>query len=245
MASGNTLGTFATSTKTAAAGTPWAQGIDPWRGQTEAAMAYSIATGSRNWEGAYTHISKLMIDCGSTAHTIGILRPLNYALVNGDAAINQAVINLVTDPGAYSTAYKYTLPSAAAGLVSCVANNPIAAGDYCAYQLRDGTWIFDTVASVATLAITMSTVIPNVTGGGVVSQSIFFFFGVLADVNPATGQPHTNILCKASTREDILFSSGADGDHRSIRKGDPMIVYNANATVASTLVTAAGYYSTT
>lgn len=103
------------------------------------------------------------------------------------AAASQAVINISADPGNYSALN-----------ASCrTANNLIAANDWVVYQAADGTYIVDTVASVSTLAITMTTNCPT---GGVLAGAPFWWFGIETDTNPNNGLVHPRFNALANTQ---------------------------------------------
>lgn len=238
----NILGRFALSSKTANAGTVLASLIPPFRGSNSVPpLMYKLQGGKPNWRNQpYTVISQLCYTAGSTAHDVVVMRPFNWAVVAADVAHNATVVTLETDPGLYATRYKYDLPPEAGGVVATTANNGIAGSDYVCYQLRDGTWQIDTVASVSSLSITMNTGTPNVSGGGIEKGSILFFFGVAANTDPATGLAHLAITSVASARTELLTSAGSIS---SLHPGDPLIVYSANASNAGILSFVAGHYA--
>jgi hypothetical protein len=241
----NALGSFSLSSKTASSGTAFASLVPPYRGPSGSPpLLYKLDGGKPNWirHNVFTHISQLVYTAGSTAHDLVIMRPLNWAVINGNVAANSSTIVLTTDPGVYSTNYKYDLPPSASGLVSCTASNAIAASDYVAYQLRDGTWVLDLVSSVSGLTLTMTTATPNITGGGIADGSILFFFGVAANVDPATGLAHQAINSVASARTSLL-SDLARGTVQNFHPGDPMVLYSANASNAGILSVASGFYA--
>ena len=106
------------------------------------------------------------------------------------------------------------------------AGNATASGDFIAFQLTNGSWEFDTVASLSTLAITITNNLQGVDAGagataiaaggairifGVVGDGFNFAFGLTASV--VTHLDDT-ILCQAPF------------------VGDPLMVYDANATNA-------------
>ena len=239
-------GTFTVGRNTATAGTVFFSLIPPYPGPAGFApfLYKAPANQTPNWlgeRGAITHVTSLKYTTGTTLHQIGILRPKNFTTVASAAAINQAVINLTADPGIYSTNYKYPTPGSVVN--AQVADHGIAAGDYAAYQLADGTWIADTVASVATLAITMTTTIPNITGGGVLAGAPFFYFGVAATgKDPATGLIDPQFDTTASTTNEN-FQDYETGICQGAHKGDPLIFYSPNPTAAGKLTLISGFYS--
>lgn len=236
------LGGFSFPGNTQNAGTVITQGIPPAGAQHNPKFIYKVVGGRPNWyRTGRTHVTNLIYTTAGTAHTLRIMRPLNWCVVNGAAAINQAVINVTTDPGLYATTYKYPMPGGVSTIAG-VADNGIAANDYVAYQLADGTWVFDKVSSVSTLAITMTTSIPNVTGGGVADGSIMFFFGAVADKDPATGVAHFAITTTASTNNVDLLGN-TPGGFSTLHDGDPLFVISDNGTAAGTLIGGSGYYA--
>jgi hypothetical protein len=233
---------FFVAGNTASAGTAFAAYVPPHRGAGGAAMMQKVVGGRPNWAGGlYTHVESAVYVAGSTAHDLVFMRPMNYAVVNGDVAANGTVVNVLTDPGAYSTAFKFQLPPEAAGLEATAADNGIAANDYVLVQLRDGTWHMSTVASVSSLAVTLNTAVPNVTGGGVEDGSILWFFGVASDTNPRTGRAHTAVITTASARTEIVGAKHGISVP-SLGAGEPFILYSANASNQGWLASVAGRY---
>lgn len=238
----NRFGSFATPTKTVAFGTAFASLIPPWRGSGADAIVHSYLNGKLNVPKAYTHVTKAIYEAAGTAHDLVLMRPFNYGIVSADVAINTATFVLTDDPGVYSTNYKYVLPGSASGVPGNTANNAIAAGDYVAYQLRDGTWVLDTVASGTYAALVLTTTIPNVTGGGVAAGTLMYFFGVAANVDPATGLAHASFRSVASARTNLL-GDAAGGEFCTLHQGDPIVAYSANATATGLLISCGGYYT--
>ena len=103
------------------------------------------------------------------------------------------------------------------------AGNDVAASDVIAYQQADGVWVFDTVASLATLAITLTTNIAVELPSG----SKVRIFGVIAD-----GAVFT-LTCTAAGAPN----EWGDGDPFIVAPtvGDPLVLQIDNATNASTL----------
>ncbi len=144
--------------------------------------------------------------CGSTAHSLKVLHCGSLAgsrtTASADAAISQAVLNVTDAP---------TDP----------AGNATASGDIIAYQVTGGGWEFNTVASLATKAITLNNniAIAVLSGAavrifGVIGDGFNFTFGLAASV--VTHFDDT-ILCQAPF------------------VGDPLYVSDANATAAGFL----------
>lgn len=182
-----------------------------------------------------TLLEFLQFTISTTAHTLTIMRPLSSQQVSGQngkcsayltaaAAASQAVININQDPGVY-TAYSFNGSAAPR-----TGNNVIAANDYLAFQYPDGTWATDTVSSVSTLAITMTSTLGT---GGLAASAAVWFFGISTDTNPADGQAHQAFSLPASSTVNL----GSEGFpfFNAYQIGQPLLLYVNNATVASTL----------
>jgi hypothetical protein len=234
------LGSFNVGRATAAGATAFVQGVPPFMGQA----SIQFVSSPSNLRGI-THITRLLYTTGATAHQIGVMRPFNWTTTSAAAAVNQAVINLTANPGTYSAglAYPNALGSGTSALSGAVADNGIAAGDYLAFQLTDGTWWFDKVSSVATLAITMTTSLPNVTGGGVASGARVYFFGVIGDKDPNTGvvNPQTTTVASTNRIDQIQDQTGCG--IAALHVGDPLLFYSPNTTDAGVLDGIMGFYA--
>ncbi len=189
-----------------------------------------------------TLIDFLQFTISTTAHTLTIMRPLSSQQVTGQshrcsayltalAADTQAVININQDPGVF-TAYTFNGSSAPK-----TANNVIAASDYVAFQYPDGTWGLDTVASVSTLAVTLTN---NLSTGGLAAAAPLWFFGISTDTNPADGKAHAPFTLPAST----IANFGDEGKpfFSAFKAGEPLLIYVNNATAASVLERASAIY---
>lgn len=249
-------GTFSVHRKTASANTVFTQVIPPFCGASGAppkrfavdAVSYRGGTGKPNWNGpedAFAHITDLHYTSLTTAHSLYILRPLNWTYVSSAVTSNTTTITVAYDPGTWATAgvYKYGVPSGDSGVPN-QANNTIASGDYVAYQLNDGRWAVDvctTNTSGTTVVLTTGT--PNVTGAGIAAYSPIFWFGAVGDTDPATGavQP----LMDSIVNTNVTFRMGASspGLFHSLHRGDPLIFLSSNGTDAGLLELLSGYYS--
>lgn len=222
--------TFAVGRATAAGGTEFAKLIPPF--QTEGAPANGVRSPG------ITHVSKLCYTTGATAHQIGIMRPFNFTTFSADAAAGQKVVNITADPGLYSTVanWKYSpVPNA----VPRIANNAIAASDYVAYQCADGSYVIDTVASVATLAVTLTTNVPT---GGVKSGGQFYFLGVIGDSDPSTADVNPQTTTVASAAQAVYWSDPIVGVVQAVHAGDPLMFYSPNTTNAGVLEFLCGFH---
>lgn len=241
----NSRGTWnAVGTTTQTQGTAITMFCPPYSGVDGPAPAvaqlYRLnADGTPNWwgkNGAITKISLLQYLCGSTSHQIQIMRPRGFTTVSSDAAKNQAVINITADPGLAAN-YKY--PSVSGATTVVVTDDGIDTGDWCAFQYADGTWGFDTVSSVSTLAITMTTTLPNVASPTIPKGSPFFLFGVVADKDIATGYAPTAFYMNASVVNTIQDDNGF---FSAVHPGDPLLVQSNNITAAGFITMLSGYY---
>lgn len=142
----------------------------------------------------------------ATAHTLSVLHCGNLAgtrtTTSAIAASGQKVINVTDSP---------TDP----------AGNATASGDIIAYQLPTGVWEFNTVASLATKAITMGTNIAVAVAAGAKVR----IFGVVGD-----GYVF-NVHCTASVVTRYVNTLIAAAPF----KGDPLYVSVDNATNAGFL----------
>ena len=242
--------TWATGNYTATAGTVITAFVPPVRGTANGAPLLYQVDGSANplWVrgtgAAVTHLNRLLYTTGTTAHTVTVLRPLNWTYFTTAIAKNvTAFTGIAADPGVYSTNYKYPLPAGQTGPAN-VADNAIASGDYIMYQLVDGTWVLDTAGgSFSAGALTVTTGTPNITGGGIAKNSVLFFFGATGDTDPATNQKHFACGTTASTTKQDLLPDQIIGSVAGIHPGDPLVVVSNNATAAGTLDAVIAYYA--
>lgn len=195
-----------------------------------------------NWyaNAAYTHLTYLNYTTGTTAHTITVMRPLNFTAFKTAVPKNTTAITLMTDPGLYSTSYNYQLPGLATAPVQ-LADNALAANDYVAYQLADGTWQLDTIAS-GTFAggnIVLTTGTPNRNGATIAAGSPLFWFGVATDSDPATGLGQPVFTSTASSTANLINSSNGEGIP-TLHPGDLLLVQSNNLTAAGTMNLVAG-----
>ena len=138
---------------------------------------------------------------GATAHSLVIMDSGSLAgsrtTASAAAAISQAVLNATDAP---------TDP----------AGNATASGDIIAYQVTGGSWEFNTVASLATKAITLT----NNIAIAVLSGAKIRIFGIIAD--GANSVIHLTASVVTHYQDTILVQAPF--------KGDPLYVSNANAT---------------
>lgn len=148
---------------------------------------------------------------GATAHALAIMHSGSLAgsrtTASALAVSGQKVVNATDAP---------TDP----------AGNATASGDYIAFQLTDGSWEFDTVASLATLAITITNNLQGVDAGAgataIAAGGAIRIFGILAD--GANFQFGLTASVVTNYQDTVLAQAPF--------VGDPLMVYDANATNA-------------
>ncbi len=256
--------TFFVGSSTQTEGTAITALIPPNRGAAGPPLLYQVdGQGQPNWikgQGASkTHITRLQYTSGATAHTLTLFRPQNWTTFAAQVAKNTTSITLSDDPGVFSTNYRYPLPAQPGGAASwkvnppgtanavgpSVADDAIASGDYVAYQLSDGTWRLDTVASgtFAGANLVLTTGTPNVTGAVILKNSPLFLFGTTGDNDPATGTTHPTLPTIASTNDQNWDDGGVLGLFSTLHYGDPCFLLSNNATNAGTLEFISGFYA--
>lgn len=155
-------------------------------------------------KGAYTRLQKLVYTAGGTAHTITLMRSLGRTTTTADAAASQAVINIAANPG----------PT----------GNSLAGSDYVAYRTDAGLFVLDTVASISSLAVTLTTSLAVALSAG----ADLWMFGVAADTDPLTGSAHGSLrgVANATTSyfEDLI------GLCCSHNPDEPILIQSNNAT---------------
>jgi hypothetical protein len=223
------FGTWVVGKATATGGTAFAQLVPP-----ASELAEFPAGGMSK---SHTVITDLVYSYPITVtHALSLLRPLNWRTFSADAAGGQAVVNLTANPGSFSTAYKYPTRN---NVAPRAANDLLVANDYVVYQCPDGTYVMDTVASISTLAVTLTNNLPT---GGVKSGDMFWMFGVAGDIDPATGMAHPAFsVARAPAAAGIAFWHSA-ALFTALHPGDPLIFYSDNATTAGFLELLSGYY---
>jgi hypothetical protein len=188
--------------------------------------------------GCAAYIARLQVNTGNTAAVFTIMRPLNLATVTAAVAANTAaaVVTLAADPGVYSA--KGTFQTA---------DNAIAPGDYVAFQISDGTYLFDVAnTNTAGTSLVLTTTLPATCGIAVGAP--VWFYGISTDKNPADGQPHPVFLATTvNTAQQLL--GGQSGDAESLGVGsfghyEPLIVYTPNTTGNSTINQISAVYVT-
>lgn len=231
---------------------------------------YAGGQGRPNWwtAGSVTHVTDLIVTCSTTANIIYLMRPLNWTTLGAAMAKNTTAITLTDDPGVFSTNYRYPLPNQTwtpPGTLNSGANAPdtsdntIATNDFIAFQLANGRWHVSKIAS-GTFGggnLVMSTATPNFASSTAVAGTPVFFFGIFSDTVPATALPHNIFTPIVSTQKMNLLApwggnasavGGGGGTSDGLGAvvspvpGEPILVYNPNATATTTVDQVKGYY---
>ena len=183
--------------------------------QTAAAGTAFVATlpPYRNSAGAYTaftRLAQLSVTQGNTANSVYLMRPIGRTTTSAASNTNTNTVTLTADPG----------PS----------GNGIAANDYVCVQQSDGT-ILTTTANAWNATTKVLTLNLNTTAS-VASGARVWDFGVNTDTDPVTGAAH--VLIPTTANATTTFTAGPAG-FAGAQAGDPILVYNPNATNASVL----------
>lgn len=214
--------------------------------------ATALTAGNANWLYkaplfGVPHITSIRINSSATAHSFIIFRPLNWTYFPSGLAKNTTAIpdstttGIATDPGLYTTSYGY--PTVGGNAPGGVANAAISSTNLLVcYQLADGTWVTDTIASgTFGSSLTLTTGTPNRTGGAIPTGGVMFYFGAVAGtlLDPATNQLPFILGTKAS--QDATYLASLTGVYNAVHPGDPLLVYDGNGTNADSFHVA-GYY---
>lgn len=248
-------GTFNNPRLTASANTVFRSLIRPFMGSSYPPKLFQVdptstSTGApkNNFttdSDAWTHVTDLWYTSLTTAHSLYLLRPLNYTWSTSAVPANTTTsLTVAFNPGAWDTAGIYKYGSATGGVPN-YATNAAAANDILAYQLNDGTWQIDTIASTTSATVwVLGTGTPNVTGAGINAYTPIYWFGAVGDTDPATGQIQPLFDSIANTNVTFRSNSAGFGMWNALHRGDPLIFQSSNGTDAGLLEVLAGYYST-
>lgn len=171
----------------------------------------------------YTTLTYLENKVAATAHILTVMKPLGYTTIAAANAVTGSDTTwvLTADPGDYTG--------------WCIGDNAIAANDWLVLELDDGTMLVDTVSSVSSLTMTMTTGTSSVQTAAALNR--VFFFGIETDTNPFDGLAHARYTMEASGTRifgDMPGDSIA-GFFGSNRRSEPILLVVDNGTNASTL----------
>lgn len=163
-------------------------------------------------------ITMLKYNCGSTAHTLSIMRPVASAPVKlaANANASQAVVVLASDPGVGTVA------------------GALAANDILVIENNDGSQFVGTVLSVS--AGTGSQINVTLTANlvsALTQSNRVWFLGAPGDGHPQYDATASTTLSLGSD-DTVAGIAGAD------RPGDPVVVYSPNTTAAGTFTQVQG-----
>jgi hypothetical protein len=200
--------------------------------------------------GGFIHVNKAIATC-TAAQVLALLTPLNWTTLATDGTATtttSASITLTNDPGLYATKYR-TVTGIGTGYspplfpnAPALADNAIAANDFVMFQAADGTWYADKVAGVAgstTITVGLTNGMPSSKAG-----SLCYFFGLVADKDPATGlkRPQTT-LAASSARAEWPGLGSVGPICNTLFAGDPVLVHGINTDQSLVLNYLGGYYS--
>lgn len=158
-----------------------------------------------------TYLNFFSYTDAGTAHTLAMMRSTGDTRTTAAAAASATTVVVAADPG----------PT----------GNGIAASDYIAIELADGSWHLSTVSSwnSSTLTITLNTAIPSTTT--VLSGAKVVFFGVVGD------SAHDNSKVSggsSSSRVDFPPVAIPGALVASRASNDPILLQSNNASNAGT-----------
>jgi hypothetical protein len=182
-----------------------------------------------------TKISFLQITSGGTAHTWYMMMEKGRTTLYSAAAASATSLVLSKDPGLFSTNPEWVNR----GITPSVADNGIAANDYIALRLADGTMQLCKPSAVSTDSSTgrVTLTVSAIGAAGALAGATVWFFGAAGDSDPHTGAADPVILPPTSATTTYPASAGAGGAliGQSFHPDSPILLYNANATAASVL----------
>lgn len=252
MLAGKYFSTYTTGDYTAAAGTAFTAFVPPFgtgaQGGVPSPLYQVDGSGNPLWVRGTGAVKTQLVSLTytvaspSAAQTVTVLRPLNFTYFTAAVAAGTTALPVAADPGVYSTNYKYSLPGGTGtgngpSGPSNVADRVIAANDYVMYQLLDGTWVLDTVASgfsSGTITVTNGPPTPTVAGnGGCYKNGVLFHFGVAGVVDPATNQKQPAFTVAASANSLQLIGNTFAGGVAAMHYGDPLVLVCTNSGTAA------------
>jgi len=160
----------------------------------------------------YTRLVNFSWTSGNTANAFTVMRPLGSAKVTTAANSSVAALVLDADPS----------PS----------GNTIAANDIVVVQHSDGTYRQYTVNTSGWASNTNTVTFTGNLAANTAVNAKVWNFGVYTDTDPVFGTAHPTFPTVANTTNTFVFTAaGVCGS----AKGDPLVIYNPNATNATIL----------
>lgn len=177
-------------------------------GRTSVAFGTAIVVAIPGKRGLFTCLDSMRLTAAGTAHTATVLKDWSRTTLTANAAAAQAVINL-------------------AAALTDADGNAMAVNDHVAVELADGTWHNSTIASIATLAVTLNANLPSAAklGGAVVG------YGAPADTNNAKNT--FNVPASATTQIPAAINDSAL--IRSRFMNSPLIISDNNITATGAI----------
>ena len=179
-------------------------------GRKTASAGTAIPLGIPCRKGAFTRLLKLVYTTTGTAHSLACMRSLGRTTTSADAAASQAVVNVTANPG----------PS----------GNSLSANDYVMYRTDAGLFVVDTVASISSLAVTLSSSLSVALTAG----ADLWMFGLYTDTDPRTGVAHP-LFSNAATATDRSHSEDLVGICCAHETDEPLLLYSTNGTNAGVI----------
>lgn len=210
--------------------------LDTWSfPRATATLGTAIVVASKPAPNRRSKISFLQITSGGTAHTWYIMKEKGRTTVVSAVAGGGTSVVLAKDPGVYSTNAEWV----SRGIAPSVADNPVAANDYLLVVLKDGTPRILIPSAVSTDGATgrVTLTVPAVPTAGIDAGAVVWFFGVVTDSDPHYNQVDQTLTPPVSATTPYPNAGAAGGSYvaSSFHVNSPFILYNANATAASTL----------
>lgn len=178
-----------------------------------------------------TRLTRILYRCGSTAHTITVMKALGSTTLTAAVAASGTSITLAADPGTTTAA------------------GAIANSDWIAIRLDDGSVFLTTISSLSTLTMTVNA-LPSAAAAG----SKVWFFGVpgdhassqtqstVATISPATILKGKLFLATVSVMND--WGDAGASIEQTLNIDEPLVVHSDNATAAGTFELVSGVHTT-
>jgi hypothetical protein len=173
----------------------------------------------------YSLLTKVLYRAAGTAHSVTVMKELDRTTLSAATAGGASVINLTDDPGTGTVA------------------GAIAADDYVVVELDSGGAFACKVASVSSLAVTLSEVLPSAAAGG----RTVWFLGAPEDhaSEQQTGQQTTGLSFDAPASELTDRGDAAAGLCSSPSIWSPLLVHSDNVAAAGQFEQVTAVYTLT